>query len=237
MPYFTLNITLSITYGELSVERKYAGRYVNTPDHSSVVIKWEPWEASMRSCVSTLAIISLFNPTWLVAPKTSHSEQAEFAPASQYLVQDTIQTQIPPSCPVTKPPTPPFVAPSPYPSQASPDGFWFGSKKLWTQLPKGGTWDHLPHARPNYTAFSQKLFWWRQGYDVFAEPQPKLTVTGKRLDSSAPTVLLADHASNGWVQRDQPFMVVGIDIPALGCWKITGHYQDEELSFVIWVAQ
>jgi hypothetical protein len=32
-------------------------------------------------------------------------------------------------------------------------------------------------------------------------------------------------------------MVVGIDIPTLGCWKITGHYEDEELTFVIWVAQ
>ena len=31
-------------------------------------------------------------------------------------------------------------------------------------------------------------------------------------------------------------MVVGINIPSLGCWKITGRYQDEELSFVICVA-
>ena len=28
----------------------------------------------------------------------------------------------------------------------------------------------------------------------------------------------------------------GIDIPAFGCWEITGHYKDRELSFTVWVA-
>jgi hypothetical protein len=32
-------------------------------------------------------------------------------------------------------------------------------------------------------------------------------------------------------------MVVGINLPALGCWEITGHYEDDELTFVIWVAK
>jgi hypothetical protein len=32
-------------------------------------------------------------------------------------------------------------------------------------------------------------------------------------------------------------MVVGINIPKLGCWKFTGRYEDEELKFVIWVTQ
>jgi hypothetical protein len=27
----------------------------------------------------------------------------------------------------------------------------------------------------------------------------------------------------------------GIQIPVFGCWKITGHYKDQELSFVVWV--
>jgi hypothetical protein len=31
-------------------------------------------------------------------------------------------------------------------------------------------------------------------------------------------------------------MLVGIDLPTLGCWKITGKYADAELSFVVWVA-
>jgi hypothetical protein len=31
-------------------------------------------------------------------------------------------------------------------------------------------------------------------------------------------------------------MLVGVDFPTLGCWKITGKYAGAELSFVIWVA-
>jgi hypothetical protein len=58
-----------------------------------------------------------------------------------------------------------------------------------------------------------------------------------RLDSSAPPVLLADRASNGWQQEDQPFMVVGINLPTLGCWKITARYQDAQVSYVVWVTQ
>jgi TonB family protein len=30
-------------------------------------------------------------------------------------------------------------------------------------------------------------------------------------------------------------MVCGIDIPAFGCWEITGHYMDQDLTFVVWV--
>jgi|SRR5215472_4329291 len=185
----------------------------------------------MKSPIFPLAFISLFTPTCFVALQSPRSGQAEFAST----LQDAVHTQIPKSCPVTKPPTHAFVPPSPYPRQFSTDGFWFGTEKLWTALLNDGTWNHLPRA--DRRGFGQKLFWWRQGYDPYAERQPKLTVTGTRLDSSEPPVLFADHASNGWQKRDQAFMVVGIDIPALGCWKITGHYQDQELSFVVWVAQ
>jgi hypothetical protein len=31
-------------------------------------------------------------------------------------------------------------------------------------------------------------------------------------------------------------MLVGIDIPAAGCWEITGQYKGTTLSFVVWVA-
>jgi hypothetical protein len=65
-----------------------------------------------------------------------------------------------------------------------------------------------------------------------------LAVTGKRLDSPAPPLQMDEHANNGWTgDPDHPFIVVGINLPALGCWKITGHYKDVELSFVVWVTQ
>jgi hypothetical protein len=39
-----------------------------------------------------------------------------------------------------------------------------------------------------------------------------------------------------WVHPDQQYMIVGINFPALGCWEITAHYEDDELIFVIWLA-
>lgn len=33
-----------------------------------------------------------------------------------------------------------------------------------------------------------------------------------------------------------PFMVIGVDIPTLGCWEITGQSAGAILRFVVWVA-
>ena len=65
--------------------------------------------------------------------------------------------------------------------------FWFGTDRLWANLPTDGIWKGLPRdTTPGHPTFFQKLFWWRQGYEGRAEPRPKLTVTGKRLDFPAP---------------------------------------------------
>jgi hypothetical protein len=141
---------------------------------------------------------------------------------------------VPESCPVTKPPAHPFVPPSPYPTETG--GFWFGTDKLWTHLPKNGTW-RLGHPSPSDTTFSQKLFWWRKGFGR-GDWETMLTVTGRRLDSSAPPFAIDHHAYASWTgDPNHPFIVTGIDIPTLGCWQITGHFKDAELSFVIWVTQ
>ena len=90
--------------------------------------------------------------------------------------------EVPNSCPVTKPyQTSLFVPPSPYESNAGAGTFWFGTDRLWTNLPANGTW-RLGHYTPSDPTFSQKLFWWRQGYDWRTEPQPNLKVTGTLCD-------------------------------------------------------
>jgi hypothetical protein len=94
-----------------------------------------------------------------------------------------------------------------------------------------GAWSRLPHTEAGY---SQKVFWWRQGYSAAAELTPQLTVTGKRLDAAAPP-LVASSATNASADFGDA-MLVGVDIPTLGCWEIIGHYQGHELSFVVWVA-
>jgi hypothetical protein len=159
--------------------------------------------------------------------------QASLAQQSRTVIPDGM----PQTCPVTKPDqTSLFVPPSPYPMKAPIGLFWFGTDRLWTQLPANGIWSGLPHSTPNDPTFGQKLAFGRQGYDAHKEPQPKLRVTVRRLDSPAPP-LFSDKATNGWVQRDQPFMVTGINLPTLGCWEITAHYEDDELTFVVRVAK
>ena len=137
----------------------------------------------------------------------------------------------PANCPITRAPNAAFTPPAPYPATPPPayvGNFWFGSAELWTMLGAEGTWASLPLANGGYT---QKIFWWRQGYDMDAEPKPALTVTGNRLDGSA-AALTASEANNARADFGEA-MVVGVEIPTPGCWEITGHYKDHELSFVI----
>lgn len=147
----------------------------------------------------------------------------------------TAVPQAPDSCPVTKPSEPPFQPPAPYPSAGS---LWVGSPRLWTNVPADGVWNGLGHYTPEDSRFRQKLFWWSEGYDLRTESQPELTVTGVRLDGPATPITTDEHANNGWTNDpDHPFMGVGIFIPTLGCWKITGQYKGEELSYVVWVSE
>lgn len=146
----------------------------------------------------------------------------------------TLPAVPPATCPVTLPAGVVFIPPSPYPATppANYSGeFWYGAAGLWTLLSVEGTWANLPFQR---TGYSQKLFWWREGYSSSAEPNPNLTVTGKRLDASA-APLTASKASNATSDLGQS-MDVGMDIPTAGCWEIDGQYNGHKLSFVVWVA-
>jgi hypothetical protein len=138
---------------------------------------------------------------------------------------------VPDTCPVTTPSDKPFVPPYPYPPRPYPGGSWFGTNRLWTVAPVA--WRGLPHYTPDDPTFRQKMQWWRQGYDYRTEPIPKLKVTGRRLDGQA--ALLISEVSN--VSGTLPSMMAGINLPTLGCWEITGHYEADELTLVVWVAK
>ena len=168
---------------------------------------------------------ALQNPTSTSVPETPTpmpSETLEIVPHSP-----------PVSCPVTVPQNPAFVPPAPYsPNAPWQDYFWYGSNSLWTMLPQDSSWYGLPHNPEGYT---QKVFWWREGYIWDKEPEPALTVIGERLDASVP-LLSVSKATNAYASDIGSAMLVGVDFPTFGCWKITGKYQDAELSFVVWVA-
>jgi hypothetical protein len=151
---------------------------------------------------------------------------------TQTITPEIVPHDPPASCPITVQQNPPFTPPAPYNSMGFDGEFWYGSSSLWTAVRENGVWEALPHNPEGYT---QKVFWWRDGYVWTEEPEPALTVTGERLDASAPP-LHASKATNASASDIGSAMLVGVDIPTLGCWKITGKYSNTELSFVVWVA-
>jgi hypothetical protein len=154
---------------------------------------------------------------------------AELAATSQ---AEVVSSTPPKDCPVTLPQEPAFTPPAPY-SDLSWDGyFWYGSNSLWVSFPVNGVWRGLPH---NPNGYTQKIPWWREGYSWDKEPEPDLIVTGERLDGKAPP-LDASSANGSYAKDMGSAMMMGVDFPTLGCWKITGKYQDAEMSFVVWVA-
>lgn len=147
--------------------------------------------------------------------------------------QNTSTPVIPNSCPVTKPAEQPFIPPAPHPAKPDPGGFWFGTDRLWTALPRAGVW-RLGHYTADDPTFRQKLPFWRQDYDPHAQPAPNLTVSGRRIDAKAPPLLTDGKGSGAWTDDDE-FIMTGINFPTTGCWEITSHFDDDALTFVVWV--
>lgn len=143
---------------------------------------------------------------------------------------------VPENCSVTKPADQPFVPPRPHPARPSPGQFWFGTDRLWTALPKSGAWFGLPHYTRDDPTFRQKLAFWRQGFDAHVMTPGKLTVSGRRIDSTAPPLQTDGPGTPSWTADDQVLMT-GINFPSIGCWEITGRYENDELTFVVWVGE
>lgn len=136
-----------------------------------------------------------------------------------------------PSCEPTRP-TPPFVPPAGYlpTPPATYQAEWFGSADLWTMLRRDGeVWaaSTLPRDRQG---LSQKLFWWSSRWDPDTEPEPAISVMGRRLDGAARFEV--DRGTNAMADFGVA-MLVGAEIPGPGCWQITGRFRDAELSYVI----
>jgi hypothetical protein len=137
------------------------------------------------------------------------------------------------ACPVTAP-TETFVAPAPAPERP-PESYqaeWYGTRSLWTMLDRDGeVWASLPEGPDG---FGQKTFWWSVEWDSDAEPQPEISVTGRRLD--APGQFKSEGRGTNAFADFGAAMLVGVTIPTTGCWELTGTYRGESLSYVVQVA-
>jgi hypothetical protein len=143
--------------------------------------------------------------------------------------------RVPETCAVTEPLDRPFVPPWPYRAQAASSSvFLFGTDRFWTVLPANAIWSQ-----------GEKTFWFRQEWGRYKGrdewiPQKdvsKLTVTARRLDGPAPPPEVFKATSSYREQDWKVFLVGGINFPTPGCWKISGRYEDDELTFVVWVAK
>ncbi len=137
------------------------------------------------------------------------------------------------SCPVTRQPELAFIPPEPY-KAGSPveELFWYGSPALWTLLPYDGAWRELPYNEES--GYTNKVLFWRDGYDPAFEPQPELTLRGVRLDGSGESFTTSE-TTHAMAADIGSAMLVGVDIPAPGCWQFTASYKGEDLSFTLLV--
>ena len=104
--------------------------------------------------------------------------------------------------------------------------FWHGSSKLAVLLTRNGEWPIKDASR----RYSDKLWWWREGYVASAEPEPPLVLVGKQLDGDRLTFEL--HGATHGLVDDVDLMLTDLRFPAPGCWEVTGSYADTSLSFV-----
>ena len=140
---------------------------------------------------------------------------------------------VPPASCRTVPPKEAFIPPAPY-ELDSDNGFFLGSEKLWTALPKSGeVWGWSRRAPGHEHDLTAKTFWGSVNFDWKTEYPPELKVTGKRLDGDAPP-LIAQRATNAFPGPGAA-MLVCVIVPAPGCWEITGEYKGGKLSYLVWV--
>jgi hypothetical protein len=180
-------------------------------------------------------------PIWLIALTlllAGCRSPAEAAFTAEYTPPPgTTQTpwpSLPPDdCPVTRPPAEPFVPPDPY-GPYPYDGYsGYGTPDLWTDIPNDGRWHALPFTEGK--GYTQKVVFWAKDYDWQTNPQPDLTLTGRRLDGDAP-IIDSRHATNGYNPDVGAFILTGVEVPALGCWELTGAFEGAVLTIVVWVA-
>lgn len=189
----------------------------------------------------------LANPAAL-KPKTDMPNLAlsaeEIEALIAFLVEDSASAspdalfEVPPKdCPLTQPPEPAFIPPLPNLAKTPPGYFWYGTEDLWTMLSVDGVWGALPYFGDETGGehYFNKLFWWNKDYDWQAEPSPEFTATGQQLDGVGLTFTTSD-ATNAYTPDFASAILTGVEIPAAGCWMLTGSYQGHSLSFVVWIA-
>lgn len=129
-------------------------------------------------------------------------------------------------CPVSKPD---IADPVGTLSSSSAHG-WAGNAALAAMIPRDGTWSGMG---PSH-AYRDKLWWWADGYSIHNDPDPGLTVVAEPIGNSQPGFSVT-NATNGFGDGWQAMLVM-MEFPGAGCWRVTGTYKGEMLEIVLNVA-
>ncbi len=86
--------------------------------------------------------------------------------------------------------------------------------------------------------YRDKFWIWRRGYDATSEPRPALTFTGMKLgDADKPQLMKIDRATNAMFGPGRDQMLVGMEFPSAGCWRVTANYRyagiTQDLTFIV----
>jgi hypothetical protein len=141
----------------------------------------------------------------------------------------------PDTCPVTTPATRRFVPPLPYSARRDTKVFWYGTDALWTSLPINGVWLFGRKNPPSELRLFRNLELWRQSGWVDLS-MAKLVANATRLDAEMPLVTGGSAYNGGWLE-ETPVIQVPIRFSAAGCWQVTGHYEEREITFTVWVPE
>jgi len=132
-----------------------------------------------------------------------------------------IQPPMVAACPATEPLVPALVPPPPYPEVPPTEGaFWFGTNRFWTMLPRSGR-----------ASAHDKSFWWTPGFNGAREPHPDLRITATSLETGflefmRPATNASHPSFGGWT------MLVMLEFPATGCWRVTATYGGQSVTYV-----
>jgi len=201
--------------------------------------RWNPGPMALAGVI-VVVVASFALGRWAApGPSVGRGPGAlELAPASPSIAAGPAGSAGPSSasnapCEATRP-DPVLVPPKPFlptpPAAYASD--WFGSAHLWTMLAHDGeVWKGWVTSTP--PALPQKTFWWSADWKPGEEPQPTIVVTGRRLDG--PESFTFGPGTNASADFGTAILV-GIDIPAYGCWELTAQYRLATLTYVVSVA-
>lgn len=126
----------------------------------------------------------------------------------------------------------PAVFPEPWPQAAT----WYGSEGLAVILTPGGT---LSTTKPG-ASLAAKYFWYSRGLASGGEiegyqPGSESEFTGKveRLDDGPNDAVMSEPTNAGGASLGAWTILTGVHFPSPGCWKITGAFRGQTLSFVV----